>query len=391
MADFDLIGRLGLLHRRRDHVVVGLMSGTSADGVDAVLVQLSGPAGQLQHHIDAFLTFPYPSELRHRVLDGAQSDARDLARLDVWLGELFAQAAQAVIEQSGCESRSVDLIGSHGQTVCHLPDEADGTRCTLQLGSAAVLAARTGLPVVSDFRARDMALGGEGAPLVPLVDHLLFGTRAETRILLNLGGIANITALNGIESDVIAFDVGPANALMDALIRLGTDGRELHDRNGERAARGSSDATLLTDLLAHPFFSRPPPRSADRDLFGGPLAHRLMAEHRRLSLNDLLATAAALTARSIARAIAELPVPFRKTDRVIASGGGVRNPTLMRLLADALAGTSLESSDVHGVPAEAKEALAFAVLARETILGRPGNLPSATGASSRTVLGSITP
>ena len=389
MAEVDLIGRLGRLSQRPAHTVIGLMSGTSADGVDAALVRLEETSGRLKARIESFLTRPYPPELRRRVLEAAGADPVALARLDVQLGELFAEAVRAVSEAAGLDGGAIDLIGSHGQTVCHLPDDPDGRGCTLQVGSAAVLAERTGLPVVSDFRSRDMAAGGQGAPLVPLVDHLLFGTTAENRVLLNLGGLANITALNGNQEDLIAFDTGPANALMDALVRLATGGRELCDRDGRRAARGTADEAQLDRLLAHPFFERPPPRSADRELFGMPLARELAVGP--LSLDDLLATAAALTARSVAGAILGLPAPFRSIDRVIASGGGVKNPVLMRLLSQALGDIPLETSDDHGIPAEAKEALAFAVLARETILGRPGNLPSATGASKRVVLGSITP
>ncbi|MBI4882182.1 MAG: anhydro-N-acetylmuramic acid kinase, partial [Planctomycetes bacterium] len=370
----DALDRLLALKRRGRHTVVGLMSGTSADGVDAAVVRLDDASGRLEAHLLFYDTRPYARAMRERVLAAASAAAPAIAELDFLLGSSFAEAALHAVQGAGLARAEVDFIGSHGQTICHVPPGKDALGCTMQIGQAAVIAERTGLPVVSDFRARDMALGGQGAPLVPLADHLLFGRAGEARVLLNIGGVANLTASNGRHEDLIAFDTGPGNALLDALVRLASNGAEAYDRNGERAARGRVDERLLADLLAHPFLAQAPPRSADRDTFGAPLARRLLAEHASLPLEDLLATAAAFTAESIARAIRGLPAPFARIDRVIASGGGVQNAALMAALAARLAGVPLEESGLHGVPADAKEAIAFAVLARETLLGRPGNV-----------------
>ena len=371
--------------------VIGLMSGTSADGIDAALVRLEGGPDSLAVCLEAFDTFPYAPGLQAQVLAGPSLMPRRLAQLDLLLGEEFARAARRLLDGAGRNRSGVDLIGSHGQTICHHPEDTDGPRCTVQIGSPAVIAERTGLPVVSDFRVRDMVLGGEGAPLVPLADRLLLACPGEVRVLLNIGGIANLTALHGKDQDLIAFDTGPGNALLDALIRQATGGASTFDRDGARAARGTVSEPLLAELLEHPFLQRPPPRSADRDLFGAPLAAQLLLRQEAPALDDLLATAAEFTVRSVVRAIALLPPLFQPVARVIVSGGGVHNRVLLNRLGDALAGTTVETSDIHGIPADAKEAIAFAVLARETVLGRPGNVPAATGASKPTVLGCITP
>lgn len=387
----DSVGRLLEIRSRSPHFVIGLISGTSADGVAAALAELDDSGTRLALRTLGHCVEPYPRELAERVLAAAAADAAELADLHARIGEHFALAARAVARAAGRELAQVDLIGSHGQTVYHRPPAAGAIGVTLQLGSAAVLAERTGLPVVSDFRARDMALGGQGAPLVPLLDQRLFARPGEARAILNVGGIANVTAVTERAEDLVAFDTGPGNALMDALVSLGTGGAAPFDENGGRAARGTIDDGLLRDLLAHPFLAAPPPKSADRDTFGRPLARRLLAEHAHLALEDLLATAVAWTAASIAGSIRALPPPFRAIDRVIASGGGTKNAALMRELARRLAPIPLETTDDHGVAGDAKEALAFAVLARETLLGRPGNVPRATGARAAAVLGSLTP
>lgn len=385
----DPIERLRELREQAEHTVCGLISGTSADGVDVAITRLRDEEGQLKAELVAFQTVPYPNEIRQAVLGAAAATAAEIARLDMLLGELFAEAALSLIAGSGAAAVRVELIGSHGQTVCHQPARSGRPGFTLQLGQAAVIAERTGLPVISDFRVRDIALGGQGAPLVPLADHLLLADPGENRVLLNIGGIANITAVNGRLEDVRAFDTGPGNALLDALVRLDSGGRESFDASGARAAAGRVDEALLSELLALPFFDQPPPRSADRDPFGEELARSLL--DRGGSLEDLLATAARFTACSVAREIGRLPAPFTTIDRVIASGGGVHNDFLMAELRRELNGISLETSALHGLPVDAKEAVAFAVLARQTLLGRPGNVPAATGASRPAVLGTITP
>lgn len=381
----DRVARLLALHARTEHVVVGLMSGTSADGVDAAVVRIADAPHGIQFELLAFVERAHAPDLRARVLEAAQLCAADLARLDFDLGDAFADAAQQAIAKANV---SVDLVGSHGQTIVHVPRGAGPRGATMQLGQAAIIAERTGLPVVSDFRVRDMALGGEGAPLVPLIDHLVFGKPGERRVLLNLGGIANLTSVTGNLDDLVAFDAGPANALMDALVRESTRGAESHDRNGERAARGRVVPDLLAELLADPFLDRAPPRSADRDAYGSRRARELLA--RGHGLDDLVATAAQYSVECVARALAFLPKAAKPIDRVIASGGGTRNPTLMRRLRERL-NVAVDRTDDHGMPSQAKEAIAFAILARQTVLGRPGNLRAATGASRDQILGTLTP
>lgn len=381
----DRVARLLALHARTEHVVVGLMSGTSADGVDAAVVRIADAPHGIQFELLAFVERAHAPDLRARVLEAAQLCAGDLARLDFDLGDAFADAAQQAIAKANV---SVDLVGSHGQTIVHVPRGAGPRGATMQLGQAAIIAERTGLPVVSDFRVRDMALGGEGAPLVPLIDHLVFGKPGERRVLLNLGGIANLTSVTGNLDDLVAFDAGPANALMDALVRESTRGAESHDRNGERAARGRVVPDLLAELLADPFLDRAPPRSADRDAYGSRRARELLA--RGHGLDDLVATAAQYSVECVARALAFLPKAAKPIDRVIASGGGTRNPTLMRRLRERL-NVAVDRTDDHGMPSQAKEAIAFAILARQTVLGRPGNLRAATGASRDQILGTLTP
>ncbi len=388
MNGTDLAGRLARLRDRPALVVVGLMSGTSADGVDAAVVRLSG---EREFELLALHADPHPSELKRRILGAANAGAAEIARLDVAIGERFARCALAAIAAARLTSADVDLVGSHGQTIAHVPPDptTHAAGATLQIGCAAVIAERTGLPVVSDFRARDVAVGGHGAPLVPYVDHLLFARPPETRVLLNIGGIANATIVTGRAEDVVACDVGPGNALSDALVRLATDGREAFDRGGARASSGRADARLLAELLLHPFLATAPPKSADRDLFGAPLARKIAADRPELALEDRLATAAAFTAEAIVRGVRQLGVA--RPDRVIASGGGVHNAAIVRELAARLSCVPIDTSDAHGVPSQAKEALAFAILAREFVRGRPANLPRVTGASRAVVLGSFTP
>ena len=362
--------------------VVGLISGTSADGIDAVLadIQAEGSHGRIEARVLAQQALPYDPPLRASLLDGVTTLGADgIARLHYRLGECFAQAALAVMEGPG----RADLIGSHGQTVSHLP----GERATLQLGEPAVIAERCGITTVANFRAADVAAGGEGAPLVPFVDFHLFGHPTETRVCLNLGGVANITFLKagGALADVRGFDTGPGNMVIDSCVAALSGGRERHDHDGGRAARGRVDPGLLDDLLADPFFQRQPPKSCGREEFGPAFAARAL--RRGLSEEDVCATITALTAESIARAVR----PFQPIDRVLVSGGGVHNRTLMSELRRRLPGIQIEPVDRHGYSSDLKEALAFAVLAFASAHGWPANLPACTGARHPVVLGQITP
>lgn len=378
-------------------LIVGLMSGTSLDGVDAALVSVEGRTlPELRWEMRGFRTLQFAEQRRERIhraiLDGS---AESLCAMHAELGEWFAEAVQRVCEDAGVELAEVDLIGSHGQTVWHLPPAGGVRGSTLQLGDPATIAERTGCPVVSDFRARDMAAAGQGAPLVPWVDRALFSVPGQARALQNIGGIGNVSWVPPRESDepVFAFDTGPGNALMDAAVELASGGRMTFDRDGALAAQGEVDETLLAELLAHPYFDQEPPKSTGRELFGRPfvqrLAERLAPEGDRDWL-DLVATLTELTARSIADAYRRWVVP-RGVAEVVVSGGGARNPTLMRRIQALLEPLPVRGGDALGVDPEAKEALAFAVLAWAHVHGVPANAPAATGARGPRVLGSYTP
>ena len=384
---------------RTERLLVGLMTGTSADAVDAVLVRMKGDGLAARHEVLAEMETPLPDDLRAEVLDvaGAKSvEPERLMRLDVELAEAYASAVRDVVAQAGVKMADVTAIGSHGQTVRHLPRSADAGRAlTLQLGSPTTLAERTGLTVVSDFRKRDTAAGGEGAPLVPIADFWLFRSEKESRLLLNLGGMANVTWLKkgGALTDVLAFDTGPGNAVLDGLVRIGTQGLARHDDAGGLAASGRAHEGLLEELLADPFFALPPPRSTGRERFGEQYAEKLanLGDSLGLSLEDTLATAVELTAASIERAVREFVAPRGRVDALYASGGGVRNVTLMTALRRRLDGIRVGRLDDLGVSPGIKEALAFAFLAHLTLSGEPGNVPGATGARHPAVLGVITP
>lgn len=382
---------------RAEHRVVGLMTGTSADAVDAVLVRFIGKGLESRHEVIRYRESALEPALRREVLDvaGATTVAPErLLRLDAALGERYAAATFELIAGAGLDARDVDAIGCHGQTVRHVPRaQGGGQALTLQLGSAAVLAERTGIAVVSNFRARDTAAGGEGAPLVPIADWWLFRSASESRVLLNLGGMANVTYLprgRGIES-VLAFDTGPGNAILDELARSGVLGTEM-DVGGAAAARGQVHRELLLELLGDPFFHQPPPRSTGRERFGAGFALEMRARARVLGIaeEDLLATAVQLTAESVAGAVDRFLMPLG-VDAIYASGGGVKNTSLMKALTRRLGDCPLRPLDALGVTPESKEALAFALLAHLTLSGRAGNVPGATGARHPVVLGHLTP
>ena len=375
-----------------ERIVAGLMSGTSLDGIDVAIARVAGSGRSLRLEPLASYHAPYAPELRAvllRNVEASTSNVRDLAQLNALLGRLFADAVRDAMEEAGLDA--LDLVGSHGHTMHHVPDPerfggCDGVASTLQLGAPSVMAALLGVPVVGDFRSADVALGGQGAPLVPYFDHALFADAREHRVLLNLGGIANVTVLpaGGTPDDVLAFDTGPANMVLDALaLRLFG---EPFDRDGHHAAAGTPDDALLRDLLADDYFERPPPKSTGRELFGSAYVERLAARFPAAP-DDALATACALTARSVADAVERFVAPHHAPDVVIASGGGVHNRHLMARLADALAPVPLRTTADYGVDPDAKEALCFAVLAHEFVNGVPTSLPSVTGAARAARLG----
>ena len=389
---------LAALLRTPERVVVGLMSGTSLDGVDAAVVRLSGSGRGLRFRVLGFATLPLGDALREAVRAAAEDAAPPsaLARLHVRLAHAFADAAEAALEAAGLPANALDLAGSHGQTVQHLPQPAPlaghDVAVTLQIGDAAALAQRLGCPVAYDFRAADVARGGQGAPLVPYFDWAAFSSETESRLLLNLGGIANVSVLpaGGALADVTAFDTGPANMVIDQLATRFFD--RGYDAGGALADAGTVHDGLLAELLADPYFAQPPPKSTGRERFGAAFVDGLVGRGRALgcSPHDLVATATALTARSIAEAVRRFG-PAEPPARLIASGGGVHNPALLRMLGAALPGTRVETTAAHGLDPDAKEAVCFAVLAHELLNGRPTSLPAVTGASAPALLGSLCP
>jgi anhydro-N-acetylmuramic acid kinase len=377
-------------------LVVGLMSGTSLDGIDAALVEFGGSPSAPQWRLCAFIDVPYTAEQRVAIHDGiVAGSAATLCRLHADIGEWFADAVHRVCAAAGIRATDVRVIGSHGQTVWHEPPRHDRRGSTLQIGCPATIAERTGIPVVSDFRARDVAAGGEGAPLVPWVDRLLFSHAARRRVLQNIGGMANLTWLppRGAREPLLAFDTGPGNALMDAAVELATGGASTFDRDGAWAAAGVVDETLLAELLAHPFFRREPPKSTGREVFGRHYVQQLADSVRpdgRDAWACFIATLTELTARSIVQALEQWVLP-RGVDEVILTGGGAHNPILVERIRSRLPVPVSADGAILGVEPAAKEALAFAALAWAHLLGEPGNVPEATGAAGPRLLGSYTP
>jgi len=385
-------------------IVAGLMTGTSLDGVDAVVVRLRGTGTSMDVEVLSFVHYPYPDALRTALLRLAESEASvssddgptaDLARMNVRLPRLYAEAVEAAMTGAGLPLHELHLVGSHGQTVRHLPEPVsfagDRVRATLQVGDPSTLAQHLDAVVVGNFRAADVALGGQGAPFAPYLDHVLFSDEDASRLLLNLGGIANVTLLpaGGALSDVLAFDTGPANMVIDALATHFYDAA--YDEDGAKAAKGTPDHDLLADLLSDDYFTQPPPKSTGRERFGRAFAQQIIdaADARDLSPEDAMATATLLTAASVYQAYARFVRPETPVDAVIASGGGVHNPTLWTMLEEAFSPIPMQTVADHGLDVDAKEALCFAVLAHETINGVPTNLPSVTGASRRTLLGTV--
>ncbi|MEO8592579.1 MAG: anhydro-N-acetylmuramic acid kinase [Candidatus Solibacter sp.] len=356
--------------------VAGVMSGTSLDGIDVAVVELRGRRVETV----GFTSVRYPAAVREAILgvSNCVTHTANISRLNFQLGELYARAVLGAVKRFG----AVDLIGCHGQTIFH-----EGRSNTLQIGEAGVLAERTGVPVVSNFRARDIAAGGQGAPLVPFVDYLLFRDRRRTRVALNLGGIANITVIPAgcAPGGVVAFDTGPGNMVIDALAREFSGGKLTCDRGGKLAETGNVNRGLLDDLLRDAYYRKKAPKSAGREQYGVEFVARLKASGS--SMRDLMATATVLTAATVARAVRGA---IEGPADLIASGGGVHNPQIMAHLAGYLPGITISTSSDHGIDADAKEAIAFAVLAHETWRRRPANLPSATGARHAVVLGDIT-
>jgi anhydro-N-acetylmuramic acid kinase len=386
-------------------IVAGVMSGTSADGINVALVQLSArgrapalslPKGRPRYTLLGHEEYPFPAPVRRAILAMMNAElarVADLARLNFLLGELYAEAVAKTARKHRVK---LDLVGCHGQTLYHqgLPERFLGRKVavTWQTGEGAVIAARLGVPVVSDFRPADMAAGGKGAPLVPFLDYFLYRDPRIGRIAQNIGGIANLTAIpaGAPLQQMIAFDTGPGNMVMDAAVEELFGKR--YDRNGKIAASGHVLENVITRLLRAPFFRQKPPRTAGREEFGREYAARFLTLCGGANKSDVVATATALTARSISDAIQRFVLRPRQSYQELAvSGGGANNPTLMAMLHNELVylGITLRFSDEFGIPTEAKEAVAFALLAHETWHRRPSNVPSATGAKRAAILGKI--
>jgi len=376
------------------------MSGTSADGIDVALVRIEGRGTRCRLELLAHHHIAYPAKVRRAVLDimNASASVADLSRLNFLLGELYADAVASAQHKFGLEC---ELVGCHGQTIYHQGEAAAylGRKiaCTWQIGEGAVVAARLGVPVVSDFRPADMAAEGKGAPLVPYLDYFLFRHRGFGRIVQNIGGIANLTAIPAAAKpdDVIAFDTGPGNMVIDAVARELFD--LPYDRGGKLAARGEPIESVIKLVLRDRFFHQPPPKTAGREQFGREFVANFLRVCGPNDKHDVIATATALAARSISDAISKFVLPHAESNaqngfrELVASGGGTKNATLMRMLMDELSGMHMgvRTSDELGLPSQAKEAVAFALLAHQTWQRQPSNVPSATGAKRPTILGKI--
>lgn len=374
-------------------IVVGLMSGTSADGTDVAVVDIDGAPPDLHWQLRHFYEVPHPPVLRQAILQAADAKTGavdQLCILNVQLGEQFAAAALTGIRAAGLQPEQVQLIGSHGQTVWHAPEAG----ATLQIGETAVIAERTGIPVIGNFRARDMAAGGQGAPLVAYPDVLLLTHPTKIRAAQNIGGIGNVTFLppaSRPDLTPFAFDTGPGNVLMDYVATWFSNGKKTYDPNGEMAAQGQLDEALLEQLLREPYLQKRPPKTTGRELFSTSFAQQIWQKGMAAGKNplDMMATLTAFSVQTIVQAYRDFLPLF--PEEVIVSGGGAKNGTLMRDLAAALLPARLLPSDDVGIPTDAKEAMAFAILAYESFNGRSGNLPSATGARQPVILGNITP
>ena len=362
-------------------LALGLMSGTSCDGISAALVQFRGRTLR----VVAERTIPYPSRLSRLLRRSATLSVQEVSSLNTELGEQFARTAVRMLREAKVSARRVRVVGSHGHTIYHGP--RDPVPSTLQIGEPAVIAQRTGLPVVADFRPRDLAAGGQGAPLVPYFDQAFFGD-GPIRALQNIGGIANVTVV-GAGAPTLAFDTGPGNCLIDLAAGLTSRGRLRYDANGRLALRGRIDHRALERLWRHPYFRLPPPKSTGREVFNDALLRQIFGSRLQHSPIDVLATVTCFTAFSIAESYRRF-IRHRLRE-VIVSGGGVRNRTLMRHLERLLAPLPVRSIERYGIPAQAKEPVAFAYLALRALQGRVNHLPHTTGARSACILGVIVP
>ena len=372
------------------------MSGTSLDGIDVAIVDITGSGFKAKINVLTSHSVPYPRRIREALLAMSNMSAftGDISRLNFLLGELYAEALEETAERAEIPLNSIKLIGCHGQTIFH---EGQGSQymgkkvsSTFQIGESSVISERTGIDVISNFRERDVAAGGYGAPLVPYLDYMLIRHRGRGRVAVNIGGIANLTAIppNTSTDRVIAFDTGPGNMIIDQLVTRITAGKQTYDRDGAMAAAGEIDPKLLAKLLRDKYFRAKPPKTAGREQYGSEFVSRLL--DTELSSEDLVATATALTAESIALAVRNFVLPDMRVDEIFVSGGGTHNPTLMGMLRKAMDPIPVKETTEVGLDVDSKEAIAFAVMAYETAHCRPSNVPMATGAKRSVVLGKVT-
>lgn len=399
------VERLIEIVRKPKRTALGLMSGTSVDGIDAAVVEIEGGGATARTSLRCFRSYPFPPGIRSRIFrlfNPKLARVDEICHLDFLMGELFAEAANCIIQECGIAASDVDLIGTAGQTIWHDPEahrenvdvpwihHPIETRSTLAIGQSAVLAERTGILTVGDLRVRDVAAGGQGAPLIAYADWVLLRSDTLGRCVQNIGGIGNVTYLppGGPLESVIAFDTGPGNMVIDALTDVATGGRLKFDKDGRIAASGKVDSTLLHAWLDDPYFRKKPPKTTGRERFGVQFARRVLTEAQGVPLENLIATATALTAHSIASAYRSFVAPLGPVDEVIVGGGGSENPTLMKMIRNLIPEAAVVRHEDRGIDSRAKEAIAIAVIANDALLGMNTNVTGATGGRP-TVLGKI--
>ena len=382
--------------------VVGLMSGTSVDGIDAALVEIGGSDQAPEVRLLAFEDRPWPEGVREQIFPLFRPETATVDKIgymNFLMGEIYAQAVVSVVEKAGLTLADIDLIGSHGQTIWHAPEPCDKDGFpvvfTVQIGEGSVIAARTGVPTVSDFRVADLAVGGQGAPLVPFSEYLLYRRSGKTILLQNIGGIGNMTVLPGDEGPeaVYAFDTGPGNMIIDAVVSALTGGEKTYDAGGAMAAQGKVDQNLLAVLQQDPYYTMPLPKTTGRERFGLQYVGKILDYGREHSLSDadLLATVTDLTAWSITDAYGRYVLPRRQATELVVGGGGSFNATLLGFLRERFApyGVKVLTQEDLGWSSDAKEAIAFAIMADRCVREKPNVLPSVTGARQAAIMGKI--
>ncbi|CUU04182.1 anhydro-N-acetylmuramic acid kinase [Candidatus Thermokryptus mobilis] len=392
-----MLEKLLELRKKEKKIIIGLMSGTSADGVDVAVVEVKGNGKDTKIRTIGWRTFPFENDLKLLILKNSQPETSrvdEICRLNFLIAQIYADSIFKTLEELNLKPSEVDLIGSHGQTIQHLPNAVEmfgyKVKSTLQIGDPGVIAKLTGIPTVGNFRIGDVALGGEGAPLVPYFDYLVFGSDEINRLVLNIGGIANFTVLKrGCDvEEVIAFDTGPGNMVVDALVKIFF--RKDYDEDGEIAQSGMVSQELLSKMSQHPFIAKKPPKSTGREEFGSAFVEKILKWSEEISLDpkDIIATASEFTVYAIYKNYELFLKPTVEIEEVIVSGGGAKNKFMLKAL-ERYFNVPVKLTDEFGISSDAKEAICFAVLANETISGNPANIKSVTGAVKRTILGGV--